>query len=360
MSADAEAAELNELASLLNTGGKSIRGDRRQQQEIFRKSDAPNRSRILAMPVAEAVKTLEEFVGTARVVEAVCGRWSALVPRARQAATDAGALPAIVAGMKAHLNVGMVQEACCLALANICSGTDEEGLKRKQIAADAGALPLIVRAMIENLSVSGVQYGGAAALGNITAMATAAAADSSGLARKASAVEAGAIGAIVAGMRAHPSSSEVQEKGAFAIGNLARSVGKAGLDADSALRESFEQGLTRKRLVADEGGLGVLVAAMKEHPSHAGVLEWGARALSIVTYEMPPLREAALAAGARPQWLCGMGELMEGLKVHATPTKSGRAAFTGFTGRPTGMHGVSPTIAPQGTMPQSSRPVAVR
>jgi len=351
MAAD-ESSELNELASLLNKGrSPSMRQERRTQQDHYLKTEVPSRAKILSMPVAEAVKALEEHASVPRVVEAVCGRWSALgyAPLRRQSAAEAGALPAIVAGMRAHPSVSMVQEAACMALANICSGTDEDGLARKKLAAEAGVLPALVAAMIEHLSVSGVQYGGSAAIGNICAMGTASAADEAGLARKAAAAEAGVISAIVAGMRAHPTSSEVQEKGAFAIGNIARSVGKAGLEQ---LGGEFEKGLERKRLVAEEGGIGALVAAMKEHSRHSGVQEWGARALSIITYEMPSLREAALAAGARAQWLCGMAELMEGLRAHASPSK-GRAAFTGLTGR-----NMAAFLAPQGRLPQSSRVAA--
>ena len=122
----------------------------------------------------------------------------------------------------------------------------------------------------------------------------------------------------------------------------------AGLDE---VTDEFEKGIARKQLVADEGGLGVLVAAMIEHPHHSGVLEWASRALSVVTYERPPLREAALAAGARPQWLCGMADLMGGLKMHASPSK-GRAAFTGLTGRPS--FGTPPK-QPPAMVVQSSR-----
>ncbi|KAJ1641014.1 hypothetical protein T492DRAFT_831712 [Pavlovales sp. CCMP2436] len=89
----------------------------------------------------------------------------------RQAASDAGALPQIVAAMSAHAanasvqkqacgaifniiygndaqgaNAG-VQEKACWALCHITGGIDAQRLARAQAAADTGPLPQIVAAM---------------------------------------------------------------------------------------------------------------------------------------------------------------------------------------------------------------------
>ena len=75
---------------------------------------------------------------------------------------------------------------------------------------------------------------------------------------------------------------------------------------------------------ADAGGLEALVAALKGHEGNPGIQEWGARALSIITYESAPLRERAKQAGAKMQWLMGLSESMEQAKKVRTARRSNR------------------------------------
>ena len=61
----------------------------------------------------------------------------------KQRAAKAGALEAVVAAMRAHRQVGDVQENACAALSSMCSGNGAKGRAHKQRAARAGALPAI-------------------------------------------------------------------------------------------------------------------------------------------------------------------------------------------------------------------------
>ena len=82
---------------------------------------------------------------------------------AQQAAAEAGALAAIVDGMRRHASSPGVQEYGCRALGNICLGNDAAGLARKQAAVDAHALEAIVEGMRRHAASAGVQkYGGSA------------------------------------------------------------------------------------------------------------------------------------------------------------------------------------------------------
>merc|ERR1719478_545202 len=90
-----------------------------------------------------------KHVKVASVIQGAAERWQSLGygPGRRQSAYEAGALPALTAGMRAHPTHVGVQEKACLAIANICSGVDEPGLERKRAAFEAGAIGLCVKAM---------------------------------------------------------------------------------------------------------------------------------------------------------------------------------------------------------------------
>ena len=64
---------------------------------------------------------------------------------------------------------------------------------------------------------------------------------------------------------------------------------------------------------------------MKRHDGVEGIQSWGARALSIVTYESAKLREEAKKAGAKMSWLMGLSDDMEAAQkariMRATSTK---------------------------------------
>ena len=62
--------------------------------------------------------------------------------------------------------------------------------------------------------------------------------------------------------------------------------------------------------------IGVVVNAMRFFAKEAGILEWGSRALSNITFGNAAWREEAKAAGARPQWLVGMADAMDHIEKH--------------------------------------------
>jgi hypothetical protein len=144
----------------------------------------------------------------------------------KQAAADAGALPAIVAAMAVMACTGthsaILQEYACAALAHITSDTDAAGLARAQAAADAGALPAIVAAMFARKL--GVLENACWALAHITASA-----DAAGLARRQAAAVAGALPAIVAVMRARTHDPRLQEYACVARANITSATDTAGL-----------------------------------------------------------------------------------------------------------------------------------
>jgi len=351
-----EHSEVAELGFLLNGGPASARSDRAKAQEQAKQvMPPPTANELRVMSVQAAVDALVEHVAIGKVVVGCCERWQALGygPGRRQSAADAGALPAIVAGMRAHPASALVQEKCCLAIANICSGTDEAGLARKSAAFDAGAVPAIVAALEAHgggkSGVGGsatVVANGSAAIGNICY-----AADNSALARKHAAYEAGAIEPIARALSAFASDAAVCENGAFALGNLCRALGRVGnastgdfaapelAPIDEQLKQR-EQGAVRKQTAADAGALEALVSAIKAHgESNKGVQDWGSRALSIITYENTTLRERAKKAGAKMTWLMGLTESMDAAQsaqkaAAAGVSKTGRTPVVPASGRP--------------------------
>jgi len=277
-----DATEVAELQFLLNGGTPSKRGERAHAQEQQRRVlPPPTGNELRVMSVQQAVSALIEHVANDSVVAGCFERWQALGygPGRRQSAAEAGALPAIVAGMSAHPTKPVVQEKGCLAIANICSGTDEAGLARKAAAFDAGAIPAIVAAFTSHPDVVAVLSGGSAAIGNICY-----AADASGLQRKHVAHEAGAIAPIAVAMACFTSDAAMCENGAFALGNLCRSLGKvgSGTGGDAATPEMApievqmrlrQEGQDRKQAAADAGALEALVRAMQAHEASPGIQE---------------------------------------------------------------------------------------
>ena len=319
-----ERDEISDLQKMLSGGDSGRRS-------------APSRAEIAAMPVAAAVRALEQFVENARVVDAVLDRWRGLSygPARRQSAAEVGALPAIVKAMQVHREAPAIQEAGSLSIGNIVAGIDEEGIARKQTAADAGALQAITTGMQLHVQETAVQEYGCFAIGNICF-----AADEAGLKRKQMAADACAISAIVTGMRAHSGESAVQEYGCFALGNICRAVGGAAsrpaeqpaeaaegeeaVDEEkrAALLLADEQGRERKESAVEAGALGVIVNAMRFFAKEKGIQTWGSRALSNITFGVQKWREMAREAGARPQWLTGIADAMDHITDHRASPNS--------------------------------------
>lgn len=331
-----ESSEVSDLNFLLNGGTQSNRVERQTKQEHFRKTMPPSGNELRVMAVQQAVDALIEHAENPQVVISCCERWQALGygPGRRQSAAEAGALAAIVAGMRAHPRNATVQEKASLAIANICSGTDDLGLGRKAEAFDAGAVTAIVDAFAAHPETVAVNATGAAALGNICY-----ATDFLGLKRKHAAYDAGAIPPLCAAMTKFSSDAAMCENGAFALGNLCRALGKVGADdvgvapIDEQMRLR-EEGATRKASASEHGALEALIAAMKAHEGSKGIMDWGSRALSIITFESSALRERAKKGGAKMQWLMGLVETMDvAQKSKATPvSKTGRPPMATMAG----------------------------
>ena len=114
-------------------------------------------------------------------------------------AVESGALPLVVAGM-ADVNAAEVQQTGSIALHNICYGTDAAGLARKQAAVDAGALTAVVDGMRSHVASAKVQQYGSLALANICHGT-----DPAAPARRRAALNAGATEALATAAHTHPS-----------------------------------------------------------------------------------------------------------------------------------------------------------
>lgn len=262
---------------------------REQGHEAFAFEPPPSRSEIQRMMCATAVRTLNEYMHSEEAVRSVCERWCSLGSHdknGRQEAAESGAFQAIVKGLTTHASDAIVAEKTIGALGNLCCGTDDNGLARKQLAADAGVIDAIVKAMQTHVGASAVLENGAATVGNIASNI-----DEAGLARKQLATDAGALEAIVAGMKAHPAIASVQDFGCFALGNLVRGRGDGdGVD---------EASLARKQRAVKAGALEAVVAAMQAHVSDPRVQEFGARAISNVTFRSEELKKTGTRSVAR-------------------------------------------------------------
>jgi hypothetical protein len=103
----------------------------------------------------------------------------------------------------------------------------------------------------------------------------------------------GAIEAVVAALRAHPSSAAVQENGCTALRNLAAN------DAN-------------KVKAGGCGAIEAVVAALRAHPSSAAVQENGCTALRSICWTSGDLRQRARKAGAVGALTAGLSRFPTG------------------------------------------------
>ena len=182
-----------------------------------------------------------------------------------------------MAAMQAHPQVAAVQEQGCAALINICAGGDEAGLARKQRAVEAGALEAAVAALRAHPQV-------AAALR--------------------------AHPKVAAALRAHPQVAGVQEQGCWALRNMCW-----GTDAAALAR------------AAEAGALEAVVEAMLAHPQVARVQELGCAALcsmcSHVDAAALARKQRAAEAGALEAVVLAH-RIPDPLSVPTTTTRAGR------------------------------------
>lgn len=183
------------------------------------------------------------------------------------------AVPAVVRALDLHIcqNPSMasspaVAEEACGALCNLM--VDSEANARAVI--DCGGIQAAVRSMCILVDHPGVQEAGCAAMWAVSAGPPA---------HKQSAIELGGISAVVAAMAAYPEHVAIQVVGCAALRNTA-----------AISRNEVE--------VAAEGGVEVILDALRLHGAAAAVQEAGLEALAMVTRTQMPVQRWAFKAGA--------------------------------------------------------------
>ena len=172
------------------------------------------RSPLMRSAVLSTVEAMSNHRQSSRVQAESCRVLMKLAPAAEivtgeiECAADAGALEAIVAGLRAHEAVARVQQHGFDALYNIVCGGDDGVDARAQRAVYAGALEAIVAGLRAHEAVADVQEHGFDALYSIVCGE-----DDGADARRQRAAGAGALEAIVAGLRAHEAVADVQQNG---------------------------------------------------------------------------------------------------------------------------------------------------
>lgn len=183
------------------------------------------------------------------------------------------AVPAVVRAIDVHVCQceavsvsAVVAEEACGCLCNLMVDSDPNA--RAMI--DDGGIQAVIRAMASLVDNPGVQEAGCAAIWAISAGPPA---------HKQCAVQLGGIGAVVGAMAAYPEHVAIQVVGCAALRNLA-----------AVPRNEVE--------IAAEGGVEVILDALRFHGNAAAVQEAGLEALAMVTRTQLAVQRWAFRAGA--------------------------------------------------------------
>ena len=245
----------------------------------------PSDAEVLAMHVAAVVEALQMHALSSHFVAVALQRLIELCEvenEQRQSAAEAGAIKAVVAALRSHLQVASVQKWGCGALLNMCTGNDAEALARKKLAAAEHAIEAVLAALGSHLQVAHVQDWGCRALCSICHGT-----DADVIERKQSALEKGAVKAIVTALCSHRRVTDVQFWGCRALGSICR-----GTDAGAP---------ERKQSAPEEGAIQAVVAALRTHPLDANVQRGGCGVLLHMcggTDSPASTREELVSAGA--------------------------------------------------------------
>lgn len=166
---------------------------------------------------------------------------------------------------------------CCTRVRVLCRSADD-----CKAADDAGAANAVVAAMKTVPENEKLQLAGLTAIVNL----------SSGPAdnlRRQHVFESGALLVVIAAMGSFTGSREMQHMGCMALENICY-----GSDPPS---------LVRRREAVKAGGVGAVLKAMEQYKEIQGSKEVGVVTLQLMVERMPELREQAIAAGAKPEWL---------------------------------------------------------
>ena len=162
----------------------------------------------------------------------------------RQRAVDAGAVELLVAASRAHPQATALQYYTCYALASICADLGSAADGRRQRAAEAGALEAAVAALLAHLQGDDeededlrhdLRHQCMWVLSDVCDGMDAAA---SGRVQRA--VEAGALEAVVAAMRAHWKDARLQDQGMWVLSNII--YDEDGITAEARRRRAVEAG----------------------------------------------------------------------------------------------------------------------
>lgn len=175
-----------------------------------------------------------------------------------QGMADAGAIEVIVSSLQSHGHSEEVLMRMIGALCDMSSGSDEGVEGRAQRMVKAGAIEAIVLGLLRSAHSAAVQEDGFVVLCNLSG------GSGEGVEARAQAmVDVGAVEAVVAGLRAHEHSTEVQERGAAMLYNVL-SGGAGSADADKRLCRAVEVGVVE-----------AITAGTQAHAHSAEVQEHG-------------------------------------------------------------------------------------
>jgi hypothetical protein len=188
---------------------------------------------------------------------------------------ELGGAEIVVASLQAHPYVEAVQGAGCYALANLV----ESHPANTAAAVAAGGIEAVVAAMRAHPGSESVLEGGCDALSELVT--------NGHHANQTAAAAAGAVEALVAALQAHPGSQMVQRSGCEALAYLVcyHPTATAAHPANQTA-------------VAAAGGIEAVVAALRAHPGSEEVQEMGCYALRWLVHGHPVNTATAVAAGA--------------------------------------------------------------
>jgi hypothetical protein len=316
---DMSAARVVELMRL-GSGDAGAVGAGCMALAVIARSDPGQEACVASGAIPALVAALRAHAGVPEVVWHGCQALGAIgsirASRAGHAAcASLGAIPAVVAALTAHAGHRAVAASGCTALWLFTCGDSGAA-----VCAFSGAVPAVVAALTAHAATPGVAMAAFSFLGNICTVASG----------KASCLSSGAVPAVVAALGASAGSAEFARGGCFVLQNISQgspsgqaaclSAGavqalaaalKAHADV-AALAETCCVALdylaasdSARVACATSGAVPAVVAALKAHPGSYSVVTHGSHFLSELAACAPGLA-ACLSAGAVPALLAAL------------------------------------------------------
>lgn len=201
--------------------------------------------------IKEAIKLMNKHKKDAKVQETNARLLANLAgtPNGRVMIAKHNGIEALVAAMKQHSQVRLVQECAVAALSNLSASSPGN----QQKIAEKKGIEVLIATMNAHLEKPLVQQYGATALRNLTLH---------NAANKKTMASLKGIEALVNAMKNHPDSASVQQFAADALQNIAL------------------HNAENKVAIENAGGIPVLIAAMQAHPEEARVQQYACFALA--------------------------------------------------------------------------------